>query len=119
MAPTIVLDARGARLAVGASGGPFIISATLQTVLDVVDFDLGVGDAVAAARIHHQWLPDVLTVEERLPVATQLSLERRGHSLRKVPAIAAVQAVERLDAPGKPRLSAASDERKGGVAVAY
>ena len=119
MSPTIVLDDRGARLAAGASGGPFIISATLQTVLDVVDFDLGVGDAVAAARIHHQWLPDVLTVEERLPVATQLSLERRGHSLRKVPAIAAVQAVERLGAPGKPRLSAASDERKGGVAAAY
>lgn len=119
MSPTIVLDSRGVRLAVGASGGPLIISATLQTLLDVVDFDLGVGNAVAAARVHQQWLPDVLTVEERLPTMTQLSLERRGHVLRRAPGLAAVQAVERLEVDGLSRLVAASDERKGGVAAAY
>ena len=119
MSPTIVLDAAGVRLAAGASGGPLIISATLQTVLDVVDFDLDVGDAVAAARVHHQWLPDVLTVEERLPATTQLSLERRGHTLRRIPSLAAVQAVEQLRAGGETRVFAASDARKGGVAAAY
>jgi gamma-glutamyltranspeptidase/glutathione hydrolase len=119
MSPTIVFDGRGARLAAGASGGPLIISATLQTVLDVVDFDLGVGDAVNAARVHHQWIPDVLTVEERLPEATRSSLERRGHTLRTIPAIAAVQAVQRRVENGEPRLSAASDARKGGAAAAY
>lgn len=119
MSPTIVLDDRGARLAAGASGGPLIISATLQTVLDVVDFDLGVGDAVDAARVHHQWLPDVLTVEERLPEMTRRSLERRGHTLRAIPAIAAVQAVARRSENGDARLSAASDPRKGGAAAAY
>jgi gamma-glutamyltranspeptidase/glutathione hydrolase len=119
MSPTIVLDSRGVRLVVGASGGPLIISATLQTVLDVVDFGLGVGDAVAAPRVHHQWLPDVLTVEERLPALTQLSLERRGHALRRAPGLAAVQASERTRSDGTLRLFAASDERKGGVAAAY
>jgi gamma-glutamyltranspeptidase/glutathione hydrolase len=119
MSPTIVLDAAGVRLAAGASGGPLIISATLQTVLDVVDFDLDVGDAVAAARVHHQWLPDVLTVEERLPATTQLGLERRGHTLRRIPSLAAVQAVEQLRAGGETRVFAASDARKGGVAAAY
>ena len=119
MSPTILLDAAGVRLAAGASGGPLIISATLQTVLDVVDFDLDVGDAVAAARVHHQWLPDVLTVEERLPATTQLSLERRGHTLRRIPSLAAVQAVEQLRAGGETRVFAASDARKGGVAAAY
>lgn len=119
MSPTIVFDDRGARLAAGASGGPLIISATLQTLLDVVDFDLDVGDAVNAARVHHQWLPDVLTVEERLPETTRSSLERRGHTLRTIPAIAAVQAVARRSENGEPRLSAASDARKGGAAAAY
>ncbi|HET9063065.1 MAG TPA: gamma-glutamyltransferase, partial [Candidatus Binatia bacterium] len=80
---------------------------------------LGVGDAVNAARIHHQWLPDVLTVEERLPEMTRSSLERRGHTLRTIPAIAAVQAVARRSEDGADRLDAASDARKGGVAAAY
>jgi gamma-glutamyltranspeptidase/glutathione hydrolase len=119
MSPTIVRDARGVRLVAGASGGPLIISATLQTVLDVVDFDLGVSEAVAAARIHHQWLPDVLVVEDRLSSTTRLSLERRGHTLRTAPALAAVQAVERVHGRGETRVYAASDERKGGMAAAY
>jgi gamma-glutamyltranspeptidase/glutathione hydrolase len=119
MSPTIVLDDRGVRLVAGASGGPLIISATLQTVLDVLDFDLGVGDAVAAARVHHQWLPDVLAVEDRLPSTTQLTLSRQGHTLRTVSALAAVQAVERSRDRGATRLSAASDERKGGAAAAF
>jgi gamma-glutamyltranspeptidase len=96
------LDDHSVRLAAGASGGPLIISATLQTLLDVVDFDLGVDDAVNAARVHHQWLPDVLTVEERLPEITRSSLERRGHTLRTIPAIAAVQAVARRSENGPP-----------------
>lgn len=119
MSPTIVLAEHGARLAVGASGGPFIISATLQTLLDVVDFKRDVGTAVAAARVHHQWLPDVLLVEDRMPALTRLSLARRGHTVREIGAIAAVQAVERVEGRGGARLSAASDERKGGVAAAY
>jgi len=119
MSPTIVLDERGARLVVGASGGPFIISATLQTLLDVLDFDRDVGTAVAAARVHHQWLPDVLLIEDRMPVLTRLSLSRRGHTVRGIGGIAAVQAVERIEGHEGSRLSAASDERKGGVAAAY
>jgi len=119
MSPTIVLDGDGARLAVGASGGPLIISATLQTLLDVIDFDLGVAAAVAAARIHHQWMPNVLMVEDRLPATTRLSLERRGHTLRTAPGLAAVQAVERIRIGPVRHLAAASDPRKGGVAAAY
>jgi len=119
MSPTMVLDDRGVRLTAGGSGGPFIISATLQTILGVLDFDQAADAAVAAARIHHQWLPDVLVVEDRMPESTTRSLERRGHSIRSSAGIAAVQVVERRSSDGATHLVAASDERKGGVAAAY
>ena len=54
MAPTIVLRQDRPELVVGAAGGPRIISATLQTILNVVDFHMPVGAAVEAPRVHHR-----------------------------------------------------------------
>src|SRR5205807_7827464 len=64
MTPTIVLKKDGSLwFAVGARGGPRIISAVLQTVINVIDHDMDIQEAIDAPRIHHQWLPDELLYE--------------------------------------------------------
>jgi gamma-glutamyltranspeptidase/glutathione hydrolase len=65
MSPTIVLDPRGQLLLVtGARGGPRIISATSQIMLNVIDHRMSLGDAMSAPRIHHQALPDSIRIEK-------------------------------------------------------
>ena len=59
MTPTIVLRKDGSVwFAVGARGGPRIISAVIQSVINVIDHEMGIQEAIDAPRIHHQWLPD-------------------------------------------------------------
>ena len=95
------------------------ISATLQVMLDVIEFSMPIGPAVKAPRIHHQWLPDVLQIEGDVPAAVRASLARRGHKIETLAHGAAVGAVEVVrDREGR-LLRAASDPRKGGKAVAY
>jgi gamma-glutamyltranspeptidase / glutathione hydrolase len=93
MSPTIVLQGDRTELVVGAAGGPRIISATLQTILNVLDFRMPVRKAVEASRVHHQWLPDQLNVENDIPNETKKSLERRGHVLRDRGVLGVVQAI--------------------------
>src|SRR5919109_199028 len=83
MAPTIILQGDRAELIVGAAGGPRIISGTLQTILNVLDFNMPVKEAVESPRIHHQWIPEDLYIEAALPAETRRSLERRGHALKE------------------------------------
>lgn len=66
MIPTIVLDRQGrALLLVGGRGGPRIISAVAQTIVNVIDHRMGIGDAINAPRIHHQAVPDTIRYESR------------------------------------------------------
>jgi gamma-glutamyltranspeptidase/glutathione hydrolase len=68
---------------VGRPGGRTIINSVLQVVLNIIDFQMDIQDAVAAKRFHHQWLPDRIQVEEDgLPAATLASLEAMGHPVR-------------------------------------
>jgi len=114
MTPTIVVDDGKAVFVVGASGGPRIISATTQVLLNWSRFKLPASSAVDAPRIHHQWSPDVLEVESMKLPATDL--ERLGHSLKLRPDSAVVQAAARTR---EGRLEAASDRRKGGRSAGY
>ena len=93
MTPTIVLQGDRPELIVGAAGGPRIISAVLQTILNVLDFHMPVKEAVETPRIHHQWIPDTIGVEEKIPPETKKSLERRGHTLRERGTLGVVQAI--------------------------
>jgi gamma-glutamyltranspeptidase/glutathione hydrolase len=119
MSPTVILKNGKPRLVVGASGGPLIITATLQTILNNLEFSMSLEDAVGAARIHHQWAPDRLAVEQALDKGTRESLQRLGHDVRVFPISAAVQAVEVRERGGVREVRAVSDRRKGGVAAAY
>lgn len=115
MSPTVVLQGDLAVASVGASGGPLIISATLQTLLNSLVFGLDAGDAVAAPRIHHQWMPPVLAVETGVDATLRRKLEKRGQTVKEVGAMAAAQLTRRT-ADG---FEGASDPRKGGEAAAW
>ncbi|WP_299409303.1 gamma-glutamyltransferase [Acaryochloris sp. IP29b_bin.148] len=84
MTPTIVTEAGQLRLVAGASGGSTIITTVLQLVLNVLVFDQDVSTAINAPKVHHQWRPIPLRVEERVqwPKQTLAELQRRGHSLK-------------------------------------
>jgi gamma-glutamyltranspeptidase/glutathione hydrolase len=108
MAPTIILERDRPALIVGGSGGPRIITAVLQTILNVLDFNMPVEKAVDAARIHHQWQPNELAVEKGIDSQTRSSLERRGHAVRERSSLGVVQAI--LNQAGK--VSGKADSRK-------
>jgi gamma-glutamyltranspeptidase/glutathione hydrolase len=93
MTPTIILRGDRPELILGAAGGPRIINATLQTILNALDFRMAIKEAVDAPRIHHQWMPEELAVEAKLSPETKKSLERRGHTVRERSALGVVQAI--------------------------
>ncbi len=81
MTPTIVRRDGRPWFVTGSPGGPRIISTTLLTILNVVDYGMDVEEAVAAPRFHHQWEPDVLYVEHATPADVVDGLRRRGHTV--------------------------------------
>ena len=93
MSPTIVLDGERPILSVGAAGGPTIITQVLQVLVRVLDLKQPLAEALAAPRLHHQWRPDVLRIENSLPEGTQTALTGRGHKLEKTSGIGVCQAV--------------------------
>lgn len=116
MTPTIVLDKHGrAKLAVGASGGPRIISSTLQVLLNLQRFGLSAKQAVTRPRFHHQWLPDKIDLEADLFKTARQPLRKLRHKVERRSSLSATQAVVRT----KTGLTAASDPRKHGEPAGY
>ena len=108
MTPTIILQGDRPELIVGAAGGPRIISATLQAIINVLDFHMPVKEAVEAPRIHHQWIPEEINVEAKLAPETKKSLERRGHTVKERTALGVVQAI----LAKRSKIAGAADSRK-------
>jgi gamma-glutamyltranspeptidase/glutathione hydrolase len=81
MAPTIVLKDGKPVLVTGSPGGSRIISAVLQVIVNVLDYRMDVASAVAAPRLHHQWLPDEVRVERGFADDTLAALRATGHTI--------------------------------------
>ena len=81
MSPTIVLKDGKPVLVTGTPGGSRIISAVLQIVVDVIDYKMDIAAAVAAPRVHHQWMPDVVRVERGFSPETLDALRQKGHEV--------------------------------------
>src|SRR5436305_2391412 len=81
MSPTIVFRDGRAFLITGTHGGSRIITIVLQVILNVVDHQMNIAEAVAAPRIHHQWLPDQVDAERGLSPDTIRLLEALGHRI--------------------------------------
>ncbi len=83
MTPTIVKKDGKAFLVLGSPGGPTIINTVFQVILNVIDHDRDIQEAVDAPRVHHQWMPDQLFVEKNAFARDVVRrLESMGHHLR-------------------------------------
>lgn len=82
MTPTILVKDNKPVIVIGAPGGRTIINSVLQVILNIVDHDMNIAQAIEAPRIHHQWLPDRIAFEYlSLSNDTQTKLKARGHIL--------------------------------------
>jgi gamma-glutamyltranspeptidase/glutathione hydrolase len=81
MSPTIVFRAGEPWLATGSPGGSVIISTVLQTTLNAMVFDMNIATAAAEPRMHHQWMPDVLKMEEGFSLDTVRLLQAMGQNV--------------------------------------
>ena len=117
MTPTILRDDLGeVRLVIGAQGGPRIVSAVFQAILNRYEFGMSLMDAVAAPRVHEQWKPEELQIEPwGFPTEVTTGLTKMGYRLKEMADVGRLQALERLSSG---RVLGASDPRAEGVAVA-
>ena len=117
MAPTLVLKDGQPIIALGAAGGPKIITQVVLELVGMLDLGLSPAEALAQPRIHHQWFPDELMVEKALPRKLQDDLARRGHKLKKLSSMGVSQIVARSsDGQG---FVGAADPRAGGRAQGW
>ena len=93
MTPTIVFKNKKPYLVLGSPGGSSIITTVLQVALNVLEHDMSVKQAVVSPRVHHQWLPDALLMEEGFSPDTVTLLEEMGHTIRSSRTMGSVQAI--------------------------
>lgn len=127
MTPSIVLRDGKPVAVLGTPGGSTIITAVLQTLLNLVDYGMDVQEAVDAPRFHHQWLPDEIQLEARtLSPDTRRLLEGRGHRFVAMPEpnhMAAIligaPSLAQPAANGKRFYGANDPRRRTGLAAGY
>jgi len=111
MTPTIVLKEGKPFLVTGSPGGSRIITTVLQVILNVIDHDMNVAEATNAVRVHHQWLPDQLMIEQGLNEDTRRLLEEKGHQMTVTNTMGSTQSIMLVDQT----LNGASDPRRPGA----
>jgi len=117
MTPTIILKDSKPFMVVGSPGGGKIITSVLQTLLNVIEFDMDLQEAVDAPRFHHQWLPDLLQAEKNLLSRNMIKkLSDIGYELKFVSDFGRVEAVM-FNSDGT--LSGHSDKRGSGKAIGF
>jgi gamma-glutamyltranspeptidase/glutathione hydrolase len=118
MSPSIILDGNGdIRAIAGASGGPRIISGTLQVLMGMRYWGETAAEAIARPRLHHQWMPDAVAWEPGSKAEHDAdALAAKGHVFEKNSrGLGVVQAI-RVEKSG---FEPASDPRKGGTSAGY
>ena len=91
MTPTMLLKDGKLFMTVGAPGGSRIIDAVLQVIVNVVDFGMNIQDAIDAPRVHHQWMPDRLSIERAISPDTVALLKASGYDVDYSPGVVLAQ----------------------------
>jgi gamma-glutamyltranspeptidase/glutathione hydrolase len=93
MTPTIVTKNGQLNMVVGTPGGSTIITSVFQTILNILEFEMGMAEAVAAPRFHHQWLPEVVITESFMDSTHFPALRAMGHQFVQRNAIGRVDGI--------------------------
>jgi gamma-glutamyltranspeptidase / glutathione hydrolase len=117
MTPVIVEKDGKLFLVAGSPGGSTIPTSVFQVIINVIDHNMSIREAVDTGRFHHQWLPDWISYEiDSIDSLTLLKLKQIGHELKPREAIGRVNAIEVLP---DGRLAAGADKRGDNTACGY
>jgi gamma-glutamyltranspeptidase / glutathione hydrolase len=83
MTPTLVLKNNKPYLVVGTPGGTTIPTSVFQTLVNILEFDMNVEDAVNKPKFHHQWLPDKIEIEKEFDAAVKKQLVAMGYKVEE------------------------------------
>jgi gamma-glutamyltranspeptidase/glutathione hydrolase len=111
MTPTLVMKDGKPFLVTGSPGGSTIITIVLQLIMNIIDHNMNIAAATNAVRVHHQWLPDVLRIEQGLNADTVGLLKEKGHQVVVGPAMGSSQTIMYTNES----LAGASDPRRPGA----
>ena len=93
MTPTVVLKDGKVKMVVGTPGGTTIPTSVFQAIVDVIDFKQNANFSVNAPKFHHQWLPEVVKVENKFPETTIKALEKKNYKFEKVSQIGRTEVI--------------------------
>ncbi|HVN59538.1 MAG TPA: gamma-glutamyltransferase [Bacteroidales bacterium] len=117
MTPSIVTKDEKLVMVTGSPGGSTIPTTVMQVILNVVLYGMNIRDAVNAPRYHHQWLPDLIYVEDNaLDGETKKRLEEMGHKFMKRGPIGSANSIMRLS---DGNYMSGEDKRGNNVAAGY
>ncbi len=108
MTPTLVLKNKKPYIVIGTPGGTTIPTSVYQALINVIDFNMSMGDAIDKPKFHHQWLPDEIMVENDFDASTKQQLVKMGYKITARGAIGRTEGIRFL--PNK-RREAAADKR--------
>ena len=108
MSPTIIVRNKQPVMAIGAAGGPMIITQVTQGIINSIGLQQSLYQSLASPRIHQQWKPDKVFFDKTLSIAQQEALAAKGHQLKQLRFEGSANAVSKtekgFDAVSEPRL---------------
>ena len=114
MTPTLLTKNKKPYLTVGTPGGTTIPTSVFQTIVNLIDFNLSLEDAINNPKFHHQWLPDEVSIEKTFNANTKAALEKMGYRIKERGAIGRTEGV--VIGPTGKRITVA--DKRGDDAVA-
>lgn len=96
MTPTLVIKNNKPNIVLGTPGGTTIPTSVFQTLVNILEFNMSAADAVNKPKFHHQWLPDVIMVEEKMDDAVKKALIRMGYEIKERKAIGRTEVIKIL-----------------------
>ena len=115
MTPVILIKDSKPWLATGSPGGPRIITTVLQQLVNIIDHNMNIAEAMSVPRMHHQWMPDQIRLEKGFSPDSLKLLRNMGHDIRILPAMGSLHTVS-IDDAGQ--FWGASDPRRNdGAAI--
>ncbi len=117
MSPTIIEKNNNLFMVLGTPGGSTIITSVFQTILNVIDFNMGMQEAVDSKKFHHQWLPDAIIIEKNTLSQENINLlKEKGHSFIERNSIGRMDCILIKD---DKTLEGGADKRGDNVALGY